>query len=222
MCIRDSFRNAYFHIDAVQSFGKISLNVENLGIDCLSASAHKIYGPKGIGFAYIRSQTPMSALILGGGQERNRRAGTENVAAIVGFAEAVKIAQENMNSNYDYVQGLNDYLWKGLNEAGISGLFRNSGINSSPYILSITFDPEIYSNDSEAMSMFMDLNGIAVSSGSACSSGTLKPSHVITAAGHSVDYARGTMRISFSPENTRSELDYAIEQIKKMADRNRK
>ena len=102
--IKKSLNNVYFHIDAVQSFGKIELDVKDLGIDALSVSAHKIYGPKGIGVAYVKSGTPMDSLILGGGQERNRRAGTENVASIVGFAEAVKIAKECMTENFKKVK----------------------------------------------------------------------------------------------------------------------
>jgi len=212
----------YFHTDAVQSFGKYKLNVKDLGIHSLSASAHKIYGPKGIGLAYIRSQTPMTSLILGGGQERNRRAGTENVAAIVGFAESVRIAIANMNENYIKVKKLNDYFWKGLVSSGIKELIKNSSSENSPYILSITFNPSHYNNESESMLMFLDIHGIAASSGSACASGTLKPSHVILAAGYSEEYSKGTLRFSFSAENTIAQIDYTISILSKLAEKIRK
>jgi cysteine desulfurase len=159
---------------------------------------------------------------LGGGQERNRRAGTENVAGIVGFAEAVKIANEKMVENYETVENLKKYFWDGILASGLEGVTNNSAENSSPYILSISFDPDLYNNDSEAILMYMDINGIAVSSGSACSSGTLKPSHVVTSAGYSNDYANGTIRFSFSPENTESEIDRTITVIKEMSENNLK
>jgi cysteine desulfurase len=216
------FNHTYFHTDAVQSFGKIKVDVKELGIHSLSASAHKLYGPKGIGLAYIKSQTPMSSLIVGGGQERNRRAGTENTASIVGFAEAVKIAKENMEDNFEKVSQLKKYLWEGLINCGVEGLTQNGNSESSPYILSLTFDPKIYKNDSETMLMFLDINGIAASSGSACASGTLKTSHVILAAGYSDDYARGTLRLSFSSENTFDELDYTIETMLKLSEQMKK
>lgn len=220
--IKESLNNIYFHIDAVQSFGKIELDVIDLGIDALSVSAHKIYGPKGIGAAYVKSGTPMSSLILGGGQERNRRAGTENVASIVGFAEAVKISKECMTENFNKVKQLKNYLWTGLVENGIEGIFNNSKFNSSPYILNLTFDPEIYKTDAEAMLMFLDINGIAVSAGSACTSGTLKPSHVILAGGYLEDYAKGSIRFSFSKENTFEELDYTIDFLKRLSEKIKK
>ncbi len=220
--INESLNNIYFHIDAVQSFGKVELDVKDLGIDALSVSAHKIYGPKGIGAAYVKSGTPMSSLILGGGQERNRRAGTENVASIVGFAEATKIAKESMSENFEKANKLKNYFWKGLIANGIEGIINNSELNSSPYILSLTLDPEVYRNDSETILMFLDINGIAVSAGSACTSGTLKPSHVILAGGYPEAYAKGTIRFSFSSDNTIEELDYTIDVMKKLTQKIKK
>ncbi len=213
-------KNVFIHSDAVQSLGKINVNINDLGIHALSASAHKLKGPKGIGFAYIKSGTPMDSFILGGGQERNRRAGTENVAAIVGFAEAIKIASEEMLINYEKVSALKNYLIEKLSDLGNSKVFINGGDNCSPYILSITLNPELYKNDSAAMLMYLDINKIAASSGSACASGTIKPSHVILAGGKTIDYANGTVRFSFSAENTFEELDYTFtifqEMMKKM------
>ena len=220
--LSSSLSSSYFHTDAVQSFGKIKVDVKKLSIHSLSASAHKLYGPKGIGLAYVKSETPMASLIIGGGQERNRRAGTENTAFIVGFAEAVRIAKDNMYDNFEKVSRLKKYLWDGLNSIGIDEMIQNNSEKSSPYILSVTFNPDIYKSDSEALLMFLDINGIAASSGSACASGTINTSHVILAAGYSDEYARGTIRFSFSSENTFAELDYTIDTLVKLAKRMKK
>ena len=213
--------NIFFHTDAVQAFGKIKIDVKKLGVDALSASAHKIYGPKGIGFAYVKNGTPMNSLIFGGGQERNRRAGTENVAAIIGFVEAVKLAKEKMEDNFETVTNIRNYfineIAKNLNNTSI-----NQSSENSPYTLSFTFLPEYYNIDTESMLMFLDINGIAVSSGSACSSGSVKPSHVILASGKNDAYANGTLRFSFSPENTFEQVDYAISILKRIAEKYRK
>ncbi|PID58976.1 MAG: cysteine desulfurase NifS [Ignavibacteriae bacterium] len=215
--IKEQISKPFFHVDATQSFGKIKIDVKQLGIHALSASAHKIYGPKGIGIAYVKSRTPMNSLLFGGGQERNRRAGTENVPGIIGFAEAVKIAKKNMTANFKQVIKLKNYFWDCLKESGINNIYTNSKINSSPYILSITFDPHYYSNDPESTLMFLDINGISASVGSACTSGTLKPSHVILAEGKSEEYAKGTIRFSFSPENTFEEIEYTTGIMKKLS-----
>lgn len=213
---------SFIHTDTVQSFGKININVKELGVDSLSASAHKINGPKGAGFAFVKSGTPVSPLIYGGSQERNRRGGTENVAAIVGFAEAIRIAQNEMNYNYDHVKKIRDEFVNGLSSIDNKGIRFNGGSYSLPYILSITFNSEYYRNDSEAMLMFMDINGVAVSNGAACTSGTLKPSHVILSAGYSVEDANGTVRFSFGSQNTLEEVEYTLEVLKKMADKFRR
>ncbi len=215
-------QNIYIHTDAVQSFGKIIVDVDKLGIHTLSASAHKINGPKGIGIAYVKSGTPMASFILGGGQERNRRAGTENVAGIVGFAEAVKISKDEMQNNFEKVSSIKNYFIENLESHFKEKILINSFDNFSPYILSITFNPEFYKNDSETILMNLDINHIAASSGSACVSGTLKPSQVILASGKSKEYANGTLRFSFSPENKIEEVDYTISILKKIADKNLK
>lgn len=212
-------KNIYFHTDAVQSFGKIKINVKELNINSLTASAHKIRGPKGIGFAYVKSGTPLLPLIYGGSQERNRRGGTENVAGIIGFAEAVKIAHENMNDSLAIVSNLKSLMIKGIKSIDSAGLTINSAGNSSPYILSITFDSCYYNNDAEAMLIFLDINGIAASNGAACSSGTLKPSRVVLSMGKSEADANGTIRFSFGPDNTEEEINYTLDVLKKMADK---
>lgn len=215
------YKDYYIHTDAVQSFGKINIDVKKIPIHALSASAHKINGPKGIGMAYIKSGTPMESFVLGGGQERNRRAGTENVAGIVGFAEAVKIAKQELDTNYEKVSKLKNYFTEQLRACFGNKVLINSYENFSPYILSITFDPKHFRNDSEAILMNLDINGIAASSGSACTSGTLKPSHVILAGGNSIDYAKGTLRFSFSANNSFEEIDFAISKLKKIAELNK-
>lgn len=222
--IADLFKekNIFFHTDAVQSFGKIPIDVKNLGVDSLSASAHKINGPKGIGFTFVKSGTPISPILFGGSQERNRRGGTENVACIVGFAEAIKIAKDTMHANENHVRVLKQKFISGLGAIDKNGLFVNSRGNSSPYILSITFRSEFYKNDSEAMLMYLDINGIAASNGAACTSGTLKPSHVILSAGYSVDDANGTIRFSFDAQNTLDEVNYSLDVLEKMAKKFRK
>jgi cysteine desulfurase len=210
-------KNIFFHIDAVQSFGKTPIDVKQLNVDALAASAHKNHGPKGIGLAFVKSGTPMEPLIFGGSQERNRRAGTENVAAIVGFAEAIKIAKEKMIANENHVQTLKDNFINGLSSIDKNGLRINGRENSSPYILNVTLKSEYYKNDSEAILMYLDINGIAASNGAACSSGTLKPSHVILSAGYSAEDANGTIRFSFSRQNTLEEVDYTLEVLEKMS-----
>lgn len=208
---------AYVHTDAVQGFGKFKIDVHELGVDALCGSAHKIYGPKGIGFAFVKSGTPVSPLLFGGSQERNRRGGTENVAAIAGFAEAAKLIHADMDENIRHVSTLRAQLIKGISVIDNVGICINGGSEVAPHVLSVTFKSDYYKNDSEAMLIYLDINGIAASNGSACTSGTLKPSHVILGAGYSVEDAIGTIRFSFGKQNTSEEIDYAIEVVSKMA-----
>lgn len=210
-------KGIHLHTDAVQSFGKMKIDVKELKVSSLCASAHKINGPKGTGFAYIKSGTPVSPLIWGGSQERNRRGGTENVAGIVGLAEAAKIAASEMDDNWNKVDELKRIMIQGISAIDPEGMTINSRENSSPYILSLTFDSRYYNNDAEAMLIFLDINGVAASNGAACTSGTLKPSHVILSMGKSLDDAKGTVRFSFGPQNNIAEISYALEVIKKMS-----
>ncbi|MCX6151670.1 MAG: cysteine desulfurase family protein [Ignavibacteriales bacterium] len=207
---------SFFHTDAVQSFGKIPIDAKNFGIDSLSISAHKLNGPKGVGAVYAKSGTPLSPIIFGGSQERNRRGGTENSAAIVGFAEAVKIARTEMQNNFEAVNKLREHFICGIQQLDSTGIEINGIKNNFPFILSITFKNEFYNNDAEAILMYLDINGIAASNGAACTSGTLKPSHVILAMGKSVEDANGTIRFSFGAQNTFEEVDYAIEVLNYM------
>lgn len=205
------------HTDAVQSFGKIPLDVKKIKINSLSASSHKINGPKGSGFLYVKSGTPISPIIHGGSQERNRRGGTENVAAIVGFAEAVRIAKHEMDNNYEHAKKLRERLIDGLPTIDKDGILINGGTNTIPHILSITFKSGLYNNDAEAMLIYLDINGVAASNGAACTSGTLKPSHVMLASGKSIQDANGTIRFSFGSQNKIEEVDYTLDVLDKMS-----
>ena len=215
-------KNIFFHTDSVQSFGKYKIDAKLLGVDSITASAHKINGPKGIGFAYVKSGTPLSPILFGGSQERNRRGGTENVAAIVGFAEAVRIVKDSMQENLNHVNELKQRFIKGILLIDSEGIIINGGVDTSSYILSITLRSDYYKNDPENMLMFLDINGVAVSNGAACSSGTLKPSHVILSTGYSLEDAKGTIRFSFGRQNTIEEVDYTLEVMKQLTSKFKK
>ncbi len=216
-------KNIFFHTDSVQSFGKYKIDVKLSGVDSITASAHKINGPKGIGFAYVKSGTPISPILFGGSQERNRRGGTENVAAIVGFAEAVRIASNNsMQERFKHVNELKQRFINGIYSIDSKGISINGGSNTSSYILSITLKSDYYRNDPEAMLMFLDINGVAVSNGAACTSGTVKPSHVILSTGYSVEDAKGTIRFSFGLQNTTEEVDYTLEVMNQLTNKFKK
>lgn len=212
--------NQFLFCDCVQAFGKSIINVNKLKVHALSASAHKIYGPKGIGFAFVKSGTPLSPLIFGGSQERSRRGGTENVASIVGLAEAVRVAITEMEDNHVLVSKLNSNFKKGIKLIFGDKISINTAANSSPYILSITFRNEYFRNDIDTLLMALDINGVAASQGSACTSGTIKPSHVILGIGKSVEDANGTIRFSFNPKNTIQEVDYVLGVLEKLGKQN--
>lgn len=213
---------AFFHSDTVQGFGKIKIDARFLDVDSLAFSSHKINGPKGIGALYARSGTPLSPLLLGGSQERNRRGGTENPAAIIGFAEAIKIASLDMENNYFVVKNLRDHFISGLLQLDNEGIEVNGGEAILPYILSLTLKQSHYNIDAESLLMYLDINGIAASNGAACSSGTLKPSHVIQNMGRSILEVQGTIRFSFGAGNTIEEVDYVLQVLEKMLKKFRK
>jgi len=217
-----SDKEIYIHTDAVQSFGKIDIDVKKMGIHSLSASAHKLHGPKGIGLVYAKSGTPLSQMIFGGSQERNRRGGTEFAAGIIGFAEAIRIAKTEMDDNFESVRQLRKYFINAIEQSSLQNYSINCKDSSFPYILSFTFDSNFYKNDSEAMLMFLDINGIAASNGAACTSGTLKPSHVIMNMGRSKEDALGTIRFSLSVYNKIEEIDYVVDKLLLMANKFKK
>ncbi|MEP0821217.1 MAG: cysteine desulfurase [Ignavibacterium sp.] len=204
---------AVFHMDAVQSFGKIPVNVDELGADLLTLSAHKIYGPKGIGALYIRKGVAIDSLLTGGGQEQNRRAGTESVALAVGFARAAEIAIESMEHDSTHVRTLQRELHAKI--ADYPGIvFNGHPENAIPHILNVSFNtPGI---DGEAMIIGMDLRGVAVTSGSACTSGTLEPSHVLLAMGRPESTARATIRFSLGRQTTMEEIETAVAALKEV------
>ena len=199
-------RGALFHTDAVQSAGKIPVNVKTLGVDMLSMSAHKFYGPKGVGALWIRRGLRVLPLLTGGRQERSRRAGTENVAGIVGMGVAARIAAGKMADEGRRLATLRDRL-----EAGILRAVPGTAVNGSPEArvpntTNISFDRV----EAESLLIALDLQGIAVSTGSACSSGTLEPSHVLKAMGFSAHRAQNSIRFSLGTSNTDAEIDRVI------------
>ena len=188
---------ALFHTDAVQAVGHVPVNVKELGVDMLSSSAHKYNGPKGIGFLYIRKGIRLPSYIDGGAQEFGMRAGTENVASIVGMAAALKKNCDEIEKNASYVGGLEELLLDLLNKSGIE-YRRNGGTKTLPGLLSLSFPGK----DGEAILHRMDLAGISISTGSACDSVNTEISHVLRSIGLEERYAKGTVRISLSKNNT--------------------
>lgn len=194
-------RGAVFHSDAVQAIGHIPVNAKELGIDILSASAHKFHGPKGIGFIYVRKGTELSSIIDGGSQERGIRAGTENIAYIAGMAAALQECCQNIDKNAEHIKTLENILITMIKEAGID-FIRNGSVNRLPGIISLS----LKGIDGEAILHRLDLMGICVSTGSACDSRDMQISHVIKAIKLSPEYAKGTVRISLCKNNTAAEV----------------
>lgn len=207
-----------FHTDAVQSIGKIPVNVDELNVDLLSLSGHKIYGPKGIGALYIRKGTRIEPLIYGGHHEKNRRAGTENVPAIVGLGKAIEIAGNSMKEESAHMSALCNKLFTGLNRK-IERIFLNGHPERRlPNTLNVSFK----FIEGESIILNLDMKGIAVSSGSACTSGSLEPSHVLKAMGVDAALAQGSIRFSFGKDNTEGDVDYLIEVLPEIVERLRK
>ncbi len=202
-----------FHSDAVQTLGKIPIHVDELNVDLLSFSAHKLYGPKGMGALYIRRGTRIESLIHGGGQESNRRAGTENVPLAAGFAKAVSLCSEQMTDDAIRFAQLKKQLMSRL-VAEFPGLSVNGNSQGSlTNILSVSFDSTGGLIDGEALIMGMDLQGVAVTSSSACTSGTLEPSHVLLAMGRDEATAAATIRFSFGRSTSKEDIDYAVDAL---------
>jgi cysteine desulfurase len=202
-----------FHIDAVQSFGKIPCRVDDLRVDLLSLSAHKIYGPKGIGALYVRKGTLLHPLFFGGAQEQNRRAGTEAVPLAAGFARAATLALELQDDHTRYIETLKQHLLNRLTTE-IEGLIINGNPSKTmPHIVSVSFDSQKRQLDGDALIMGLDVRGVSVTSGSACTSGSLQPSHVLLAMGRDEATARATIRFSLSHLTTVEEIDYAVDAL---------
>jgi len=207
--------DVYFHSDGVQSTGKIPVDVKKLNVDLYSISAHKIHGPKGVGALFIRKGTVLKSQLTGGGHERNRRSGTENVAGIVGFGVAAKLARERLGSEMAHVKELRDRLESGLKKH--IELIRVNAENAPR--LPNTSNIMVDFAEGEGLVISLDLKGVAVSTGSACSSGSLEPSHVLTAIGKTPDEAHGSLRFSLNSMNTVEDVDYVIEVLPKIVDR---
>lgn len=210
------YYGAYFHVDAVQALGAFPLNVNDLGVDLLSISAHKIHGPKGTGALYIREGVKINKFMLGGEQEMNRRGGTVNVAGAVGFGKAIELNARDMAFKDKKLYELTSYFIKKV-EYEIPNIKLNGNMmQKSNSIVSITFDGV----EGENLIMLLDLKGIAVSTGSACASGSLEKSHVLKAIGLSDEQVRGTIRFSFDTNITKDDIDYTVrvlcEEIEKL------
>ena len=202
-------KGTLFHTDAVQAFGKIPFNVHDLGVDFLTISAHKIYGPKGVGALYVRRGVPFCPLVHGGHQERGRRAGTENTLGIVGLGKAVAMRAEEMADEAIRVAGLKKMLREGI-EASIPDVsFNGHDTDTLPGTLNVSFAGA----EGESILLYLDLEGIAVSTGSACASGSLDPSHVLLATGTPVEQAHGSIRMSLGRENTVEDVEYVLETL---------
>ena len=199
-------KHLHLHTDAVQAVGKVAVDVDRLGVDLLSLSGHKIHGPKGIGALYVRKGTRLAKLLYGGHHERDRRAGTENVPGIAGLGRAAELARTQLDERINRMRALRDYLEQQL-LSRFNGVRINGDIQQRvPNVSNLSFD----GIDGESLLIALDLKGIAVSTGSACASGSLEPSHVLQAIGLSRDEVRGSLRFSLGAYTTREEIDYAI------------
>jgi len=207
-------RGALVHTDAVQALGKIPVNVKNLGVDLMTISAHKTYGPKGIGALYIRRGTEVEPLLQGGGQERGKRPGTENVPLAVGFAKAVELAVGEMEIESGRLKGLRDLLESRIRTNFPEAIINGHPTDRLPHILNISFDSSKVSLEGEMLLMNMDLRGIAVTSGSACTSGSMQPSHVLLAMGRDPKTAKATLRFAFGKSNTAEDVEYVVESLR--------
>jgi len=204
--------NAYFHSDTVQAIGHYPIDLQQTPIDFIAASAHKFHGPKGVGFAYIKKGIPIQPMFFGGEQEKGSRSSTENVHAIIGMGEALSIAFKNLAEDTIYIKGLKDYFVKKITELVLNVEINGELVDKTSYtIINVRFPLE------DKMLLFnLDLSGIAVSGGSACQSGSNKGSHVLNAFLREEEIQKASVRFSFSKLNTIAEIDYVLNQLKKV------
>ncbi|HHT50068.1 MAG TPA: cysteine desulfurase NifS [Eubacteriaceae bacterium] len=207
--------NIYFHTDGVQAIGNTVIDVKDMNIDLLSISAHKIYGPKGIGALYIKKGIKIDPIIHGGAQERKKRAGTENVPGIVGFGKAAEIAYNNLDKNIQDLTNLRDKLIKGIFDNIDYVILNGHPHNRLPGNVNISFQ----FIEGEALLLSLDMVGICGSSGSACTSGTLDPSHVLLAIGLSHEIAHGSLRLSIGKYTKEEDIDYLLQELPKIIKR---
>ena len=202
-------KGVYFHTDAVQAIGHIKIDVDELNIDLLTMAAHKFYGPKGIGALYIRQGVKIDPLISGGGQERNRRAGTENVPGIVGMGKAIELAYENFEEKNRRLTYLRNRLIEKIFEKIDYVRLNGHPTQRLPGNVNVCFE----FTEGESLLLSLDMAGIAGSSGSACTSGSLEPSHVLLAIGLPHEIAHGSLRLTLGDSNTEEEIDYVVEKL---------
>ena len=203
-----------FHTDAVQAYAQIPINVDEMNIDMMSASAHKLNGPKGVGFLYIRKGLKLRSFMHGGAQERGRRATTENVPGIVGFAKAARLSFDTLSDKIAKETALRDHLIERI--SGEIPYCRLNGDRQNHVNFSFRFI------EGESMLIMLDMQGICASSGSACTSGSLDPSHVLLAIGLPHEIAHGSLRLTVSTENTMEQMDFVVDELKKIIDRLRR
>ncbi len=205
-------KKVYFHTDAVQAYGNFLIDVKKLNIDLMTMSGHKIYGPKGVGALYVRKGVKIKNILHGGAQERKKRPGTENVPAIIGFAEAARIAHKTLDEHREKLIELRDYLRdRVLNEID-HVKYNGHPTDRHPGNTNFSF----HFIEGESLLIGLDMRGIAGSSGSACTSGSLDPSHVLMALGLSHDIAHGSLRLTVGDFTTKEEIDYTVEQLKEV------
>ena len=201
---------ALFHSDCVQAMPYLKVDVKDLGLDLMTMSGHKFYGPKGVGALYIRNGVKLEKLISGGGQERSQRGGTTNTPAVVGMAKALEIAVSEMQRNNDHIAKLRDHFVQRVLSEIPCVRFNGNVEHRVPSVANFSFEFV----EGEGILMLMDFHGVAVSSGSACSSGSLDPSHVLLAMGVPIEISHGSIRFSFGKNNTMEETDYTVEALK--------
>ena len=209
--LRETGKKIWFHTDAVQALGKITVDVEEIGCDLLSISAHKIYAPKGVGALYVRRGVRLHSQNIGGHQERERRGGTESVPLIVAFGKACDLAKDNLSATENYLRNLRDKFEQSIGENISEFELNGNRENRLPHISNLSFR----FIEGEGLLINLDLQGVAVSTGSACSSGSLEPSPVIRALGKNDELARGAIRFSFGKDNTETDVEYVSEVLPK-------
>lgn len=207
-----------FHTDAVQTAGKIKLDVQKLGVDLLSVSAHKFYGPKGIGILYVKKGTKISPILHGGHHEHGLKPGTENIASIIGMTKALELANGEIEKENQKYNKLREKLKNGIIAKIPQSIINTDFSNSVPNVLNVSFK----SIEGESLLLMLDMEGIAVSTGSACASGSTEPSHVLQAIGLDPVTAQGAIRFSLGKQNTEEDIDYVLEVLPKMVEKVRK
>lgn len=210
--------NIVFHTDAVQACGNVPIDVRRLGIDALSLSGHKLYAPKGIGALYVKSNIEFEKIMDGGHQEKNKRAGTENVAGIVGLGKACELANLHLKEHMQHLKGLRDYFILQVKQKIEDAVLNGSVENRLPGNVNFSFSGV----DGEALLLNLDAKGICASAGSACTSGSSAPSHVLASIGLSDELARSSLRVTFGEDNTKEDVDYLVENLYEIVQKLRK